>query len=321
MNVLVQAVAGSHLFGTNTPASDKDFKGVYLPSKKDILLGTAKSSINTKTNNSGLKNTKDDVDVEFYSLQKFMQMLHEGQTVALELLWTPEDKIISTSPFWEELRSHRAELLSNKVSAFVGYCKTQADKYGVKGSRMGAARKVLDFLEARDSDYRMSHYWNEMQAKFKDVEHVEFGVQETALGPIEYLEVCNRKFQTTVKAQYVYDSLVKLYESYGHRAKQAENNEGIDWKALSHAYRVCCQAIEILSAGELTLPLRDKDRIYIKRIKAGEIPFLELQPKLERKVEQVLAWERLSQLPKNFDREKWCEDFVMKVYQEVVNKE
>jgi hypothetical protein len=321
MNVLVEAVAGSHLFGTNTPASDRDFKGVYLPSKQDILLGTAKASVNRKTNTSGQKNTKDDVDVEFYSLQKFMQMLDQGQTVALELLWTPDELLVSTSPFWKELQEHRAELLHKKVTAFVGYCKTQADKYGVKGSRMAAAKEVLGFLKQYNPYLRMSEVWDSLQDKFSNVEHVEFGIQDTLMGPISYIEVCNRKFQSTTKVDYVVGSLEKLYDSYGARAKQAEQNEGIDWKALSHAYRVCCQALEILNDHKLSLPMKPEDLEVVRQVKLGKVPFNVFQPMLEEKLERVLHAQAMSTLPESFDYDKWCVDFVMKVYQDVVNKE
>lgn len=37
MKVLVKCVAGSHLFGTNTENSDKDYKGVYIPDADSIL--------------------------------------------------------------------------------------------------------------------------------------------------------------------------------------------------------------------------------------------------------------------------------------------
>ena len=321
MEVLVKAVAGSHLFGTNTATSDTDFKGIYLPSKEDILLGTASSSVNIKTNNTGMKNSKDDVDVEFYSLQKFMQMLWEGQTVALELLWTPEDKIITKHPFWDELRSHRAELLHKKVTAFIGYCKTQADKYGVKGSRMAAVKKAIEFYSTRPGYHRIGEHEIEFKEQLYGTEHIDFGIQDTKLGPIHYIEICNRKFQPTVKVEYALDALNKLYDSYGHRAKLAESNEGIDWKALSHAYRVCCQAIEILQYGKLSLPLRDGDREMVMAIKLGRVPFKELQPRLEMKLAEVLEWQEMSELPTDFDHQKWCKDFVMKVYKEQVNKD
>lgn len=88
MKILVKAVAGSHLFGTNGPQSDKDFKGVFLPSAEDILLGKFDQTIHQSTNNAvGQKNTKDDIFVvfgEYYGypeccIHEFYKMEHIGQ--------------------------------------------------------------------------------------------------------------------------------------------------------------------------------------------------------------------------------------------------
>lgn len=322
MEVLVKAVAGSHLFGTNTPTSDKDFKGVYLPSKEEILLGTAKPSISLKTNKTGEKNSKDDVDVEFYSLQKFMQMLHEGQTVALELLWTPEEMILEKHPFWDELRSHRAELLHKKVTSFVGYCKTQADKYGVKGSRMAAVKSALYLFEKLpDQRVKASQYWDVLVRSFSGMEHIKFITEKGIFNQdIRMVEICNRKYQESATVNYIVHSLQKVYDSYGARAKQAETNEGIDWKALSHAYRVCCQAYEILMEKKLTLPLKEENREMAVLVKQGKVSFKDFQPMLEIKLAQVLEAQELSELPEDFDYNKWCKEFIMKVYLDQVNK-
>ena len=52
--IIVKTIFGSHLYGTSTPESDNDFKGVFLPSKEQILLNEIPKSINesTKNNNS-----------------------------------------------------------------------------------------------------------------------------------------------------------------------------------------------------------------------------------------------------------------------------
>jgi hypothetical protein len=39
--------------------------------------------------------------------------------------------------------------------------------------------------------------------------------------------------------------LQRLVTEYGQRALQAERNEGVDWKALSHAVRVGREALEL----------------------------------------------------------------------------
>lgn len=46
---LVRMKFGSHLYGTETPSSNLDFKAVFLPSRSDILLGRVKESINVNT--------------------------------------------------------------------------------------------------------------------------------------------------------------------------------------------------------------------------------------------------------------------------------
>ena len=37
---------GSHLYGTDTPTSDTDYKGIFIPTKHMILMGNIPKSIN-----------------------------------------------------------------------------------------------------------------------------------------------------------------------------------------------------------------------------------------------------------------------------------
>ena len=323
MDVVVKCLAGSHLFGTNTPQSDKDYKGIYLPETKDILLGKAKNSLNLGSNKTNEKNTSEDIDVEFYSLQKYMNMLAEGQTVALELLWTPEHMIIEKSPLWDEIVSHRYELTHKKVTAFVGYCRTQANKYGVKGSRMGSLKKVITHLGPAPKHLKLKDVWSGLEY-LHSLDHVEFteaSANKDSEEMIKMIEVCGRKFHETVKVGYALETMEKLYDNYGARAKKAELNEGIDWKALSHAYRVCTQAIELLDTGKLTLPLPKDALKIVRQIKLGEINFKKVAPMLEAKVEQVVEMEAESHLQSELDYKKWCEDFVVNKYLEKIDGE
>jgi len=317
VNIIVKAIAGSHLFGTNTPQSDTDYKGVFLPDAKDILLQRAKKSISTKTGSNESKNTKDDVDVEFYSLQKFMEMLAQGQTVAIELLFTPDNMIIDKSPLWDVITDHKEELVHKNVAAFVGYCKTQADKYGVKGSRMGAIKKTLTSISNTPTvNRRLKEIWEHLYKDLKDVEHIRFYEQDG----LNVIDVCGRKLQETITVDYAWDVLDGIYKSYGHRAKQAETNEGIDWKALSHAYRVCVQAIEILNTGKLTLPINKNQRTYILSIKRGDVPFKLVKTSLENIIDKVSELEKTSTLRSDIDKEKWCDYFVCKHYRTEILK-
>jgi predicted nucleotidyltransferase len=64
MKTLVRMQFGSHVYGTNVPTSDHDFKAVHLPDGRDILLQRPQNTINVKTKLDGTKkNTVEDVDL------------------------------------------------------------------------------------------------------------------------------------------------------------------------------------------------------------------------------------------------------------------
>ena len=77
----------------------------------------------------------------------------------------------------------------------------------------------------------------------------------------------------------------RLVDRYGERALQAERNEGVDWKALSHAVRVGREALELLATGRITLPLGDAAEILA--IKRGEHPYHAVAAEIERLLSAV----------------------------------
>ena len=84
MKKIVEIKFGSHLYGTSTPASDLDIKGIYLPSAEDILLQQVTPTINiNRAKAQGEKNTAEDIDLEMFTPARFLQLVAEGQTIAL----------------------------------------------------------------------------------------------------------------------------------------------------------------------------------------------------------------------------------------------
>lgn len=271
MKVLVKTIAGSHLFGTNTPSSDMDYKGVYMPSLENCITGEVKHSINHSTNNVvGTKNNKDDVDTEFYSVQKFFKMLEEGQTVALELLFTPDEFIVEKSVLWETIVANRDKLVHRNIKAFIGYARQQADKYGLLGSKANEIDKMISILDKFNQYDTIKTNKDELlyimptnHCKFETV--VNKGVEYT------YLTINGKKFDIRSTVRDVKERLIDMSKAYGDRARQAAANENVDWKAVSHAIRVCYQGIELLDTGKIVLPLKNAE--VIKSVKNGDLTF------------------------------------------------
>lgn len=85
MNLIMETAFGSHLYGTATPASDRDWKAVRIPPASEVLLQRIKPTItgNSKVDTAA-KNAAADVDRETWALHQFFRLVGEGQTVAMD---------------------------------------------------------------------------------------------------------------------------------------------------------------------------------------------------------------------------------------------
>lgn len=322
MRKLVTIKFGSHLYGTSTPASDLDLKSVYVPSADAILLQRVKGSItNQRAKNASEKNYAGEVDEESYSLQRFLSLAAEGQTVALDILFAPEWSMAEPpSGEWREVIASRPKLLTKKSAAFVGYCRQQANKYGIKGSRVAAARSALAMLDAGVTEFGTTAKLHEMTARIggavSKTEHMSIDQIEQVGGQIiNYWNVCGRKLQFTATIKHARDVVSGLVDEYGKRSIQAESQEGVDWKALSHAVRVGTQALELLGTGHVTFPL--PNAAHVMDVKLGKLPYQEVSAEIEELLERVEAAALVSVLPTEPDKE-WIDGFVTDVYREAV---
>ncbi|WPK28814.1 thioredoxin [Escherichia phage vB_EcoM_EP32a] len=321
MKTIMKGYFGSHLYGTSTPESDVDFKEIYVPHARDILTGNVKEHMSKNTNNTSSKNTKDDVDHELYSLKYFFKLAADGETVALDMLHTPQSLVVKSDlpDVWKYIQDNRSRFYTTNMKSYLGYVRKQASKYGVKGSRLAVLRQALK----RSNEWgryfdngaviRLSHMKNVLPvgefALWVETENEKTGKQT-------FYNLLDRKFQDTLTNKEFNAILVKLEENYGERARKAEANEGIDWKALSHACRGGLQLLEIYKTGDLVYPLQDAP--FILDVKLGKHTFKTVQEFLEDIVDQVEhASEQAAKngMQQKVDMSFW-DDFLEQVYLE-----
>jgi hypothetical protein len=324
MENLVTMVFGSHLYGTDTPQSDTDRKSVHIPDVRDILLQRVVPTISTRTkSNTHSKNTSEDIDRESFSLHKFLQFVVEGQTVALDMLFCPENMVLETSPTWKDIQAHRNLLISRQCKSFLGYARTQANKYGIRGSRVAAAREGVALIDRLGQISEKEHNIPWERAKLKTFastiydyvvgkEFTEVTEIKQANGAMEpHLEICSRKAPFSITLKEARAMFQRIVDTYGHRALLAEKNEGIDWKALSHAVRVGRQAEELVETGFVTFPRPERQRLLA--IKLGQINYREVATEIEGLLETLEAKAAMSSLPEYPDI-KFLENFVVDTY-------
>lgn len=323
-NLIVKMRFGSHVYGTNLPTSDTDIKGVFLPHSDDILLQTAKGSSTSSTKeDKTAKNTADDVDVELFSLHKYVRLLLEGQTVALDMLFTGEEFYeIEPHPVWKFLQRNRHKFLHSGAASFAGYCREQANKYGIKGSRVAAVRSTVEFLRSQAEKHpnklqgRLREVWAEVEGFVEGKEHILITPRRGPDGQeVPHLECCNRLTAIHNTFKQCLEVYERILENYGNRALMAESNQGVDWKALSHAVRVCEEAKELLSTGKVTFPRPEKELLL--KIRKGELAYKQVAEMIEQGLNELESYSARSTLPKEPDYE-FANKFIALAYANVV---
>ena len=287
MKLIAKTVFGSHLYGTNTPSSDLDIRGVFIPSKRDILLGRI-----PRTNKEQEAGKED--DYELFSLHHFVKLACEGQTVAFDMLWTPQDSVTygEAGWIWDELYDLRHQFLSKRMNAFIGYARGQAAKYSLKGERLNKLEAFVGVLD-RHTQGKLQDIWDII---FKEDERLNpQGVKE--------LQICGKWFGATTDLEHIRQSVQSTLNAYGSRAGAAAKDGGIDWKAMSHAVRVSLELNELLTTNEIKFPLHDAG--ILLEIKQGKIPLAEVQALLDDTLIEVEDIASKSHLPDQVDRKFW----------------
>jgi hypothetical protein len=334
MNKILEIKFGSHLYGTNTENSDLDFKGIYLPTAKEIVLGKIKRTVSDGRNKELFeRNNKDDVDSDFFSLDRFLALLTEGQTVALDMLFvTPENIVNITeqgSHIMYEIDTNKERLLTRNINAFVGYARQQAARYGIKGSRMDVLKRTKEMLDSmasvnmydKLSDFPLSiEALVEECGKLISLEKtplVEIVLLKGPKGLIDapHLQVNGRAIPFHATVKYAREVVGKMLDNYGQRAHKAHLAGGVDWKALSHAVRVNCEALELLTTGKITFPRPERELLL--KIKTGQLPYEQVAEIIEQGLTDLTAAHATSKLRNEPDQE-WVNEFLYKIYSGIV---
>jgi len=297
---------GSGLYGLKTANSDTDYKGVFFNTVDEFLSGKPIETISWTTGPEHAKNGAGDIDYSVMSLHTFIRDAIKGDTTALDMLHckTP----ISSSKEWEFLVANRSKFYSKEMAAFVGFVRTQAGKYSVKGSRLKTITNALANLKCFEPETKLADL--QCDANGNDgLYYDEFAMWVTkynskAKQDDYFYQINGRNYQSTIRVEQVIPQLEAIYAEYGHRAKKAEANEGMDWKALSHALRVGYQSMRIYRDGDYSYPLPESD--FIMRVKLGKADYLtEIAPALDEVVSTVERLAETNDFPEVVDSEYW----------------
>ena len=144
--IIFEAVAGSHSYGTATPESDRDIRGVFVQPLADALKYGWVEQVSDEKN-----------DVTFYELGRFMHLVAGNNPNILELLAMPEDCVLYCDEMFAGLMAAKHKFLTKRVKyTFAGYAIEQIRKARGYNKKMNweesqmTRKTVLDFCYVLD---------------------------------------------------------------------------------------------------------------------------------------------------------------------------
>lgn len=324
--LIFKCYTGSKLYGTDDEKSDTDIKGVFLPELKDLVLGKAPKCYQFSTGDNHVKNSKEDTDETYYSLHYFLELLSKGDTNALDLFfsYTNTNCILISDEMWNENWDLiKEKIITKNLTRYLSYVKSQSMKYSLKGDKLRDYKSFRDFLSGIENKTLLEY----LSCNYEEINDFLVGENkkfpyfgeksffERAKNGNYYLVIHDIKFDVKESCVVNFEKVNRVIKSYGDRVNKVAKDNGVDYKALSHAVRVIFQVEELLKEGHITFPLKEREFIKSIKYKKTEMTFEEIIEWIEKKIEYI----EKDLIPNSSLRDvsdfDWIENYLLKIYQ------
>jgi predicted nucleotidyltransferase len=309
-NPLLIGYGGSIAYGTNTPTSDTDVRGVLFPFVDDILIRDSFEQVEDKT-----------TDTVLYALKKFCSLCANCNPNVIELLGLKKEHYLVVSEFGKELIENADMFLSKKaIHTFGGYASSQLRRLTNKESRQ---------VSQAEEEQHILNSINNMMFSFAD-RYADYA------GDINlYIDVSSKDeldseiyMDISLKGYPLRDWLgmwSEMKQVTNEYAKVSRRSPQLDPKKLAkhqmHLVRLFYTAFDILEDGKI-VTYREKEHDFLMDIRNGKYldgmfvkpEFYEVVDELEHKLE---SYKEKSCLPKSPDYDR-INAFIKKVNKYVI---
>ena len=338
--ILLECLSGSRAYGTDTPESDTDIRGIFIATREDFYSLEHPQQISDETN-----------DTTFYEIGRFIDLLTKNNPNILELIFTSGDSILQRSPLLDHLRPE--DYLSKLCEqTFAGYAVAQIKKARGLNKKIvnpepEKRRPAIDFchvlkgqgsipletyltensLDLHDCALVNINHMRDVHALFHDptgqlgyrgifknaeATEVRFSSVPKDAQPIAHLAYNPDAFKKHCRLHKEYWEWVSKRNESRYETN-IEHGKNYDSKNLMHTYRLLDMAEEI--AREKNLTIRRPNAAFLMKIRRGEFDYEELIQMAEEKIATITELFKKSDLPEKPDREK-ANQALMKIREE-----
>ena len=322
--IILECISGSKAYGLDTPTSDTDIKGVFLLPKKDFYSLKYTPQVSNPSN-----------DIVYYELGRFMELLSLNNPNILELLNTPESKVLHKHPYLNDIK---AELILSKLckNTFGKFALSQIKK--AKGlnkkivNPMSKERKsILSFcyVNYENGSIALEKFlamknWNQAHCGLVNIAHMKnvyglyYGENLGFSGIVKKSESNAISLSSIPKGtpqqallffnKDGYSTYCKEYREYwdwvdkrnNHRYENTQSHgKNYDAKNMMHTFRLLEMAIEIGRDGKVNVSRPDRD--FLLEIKSGKYEYDNLLKMAQAKQDEMERVFENSTLPQSPD--------------------
>ena len=327
--ILLECLSGSKAYGTDTPESDTDIRGIFIIPRHQLYGLEYPDQVSDSTN-----------DTTFYEIGRFVELLLRNNPNILELIFTSGDSVIRKSPLLDLLEP-RGFLSKRCEQTFAGYAISQIKKARglnkkIVNPQPEQRRPAIDFCHVLrgQGSIPLRQFLDESKIDISNCALVNIphmrdvhALFHDPTGETGYRGIFNHESATAVR----FSSVPKGERPVAHLAFNTdafkkhcrEHNEYWDWvanrngdryktniehgknydsKNLMHTFRLLDMAEEI--ARDQNLSVRRPNADFLMKIRGGEFEYDQLIDMAEEKIEAVRHLYESSDLREQPDPEK-----------------
>lgn len=295
-NVVLLTFGGSYAYGTNTPESDIDLRGIALNSAREILLDRCfEQVIDTPS------------DTVVYGFNKFVSLLKACNPNIIEMLGCkPEQYLILKEEGKLLLDNYHLFLSKRAVNTFGGYAMQQLKRLENKAVRtVEQTRHEQHILES------INHASIKFKQKYQtyDDESIKLYLDDAVNKELDkeiFMDVTLKHYPLRdYKCLHAeMHNIVKDYAKVGSRNSKA-HTRGKLGKHMMHLVRLYLMCLDILENEEI-VTYRDKEHDFLMEIRNGKfltsedqvVPeFLDYVDELEKRLQYAKEHTNLPDKP------------------------
>jgi hypothetical protein len=323
--IIFEGITGSQAYGTATPDSDIDIKGVFMIPLDKILNYEYVDQVSDDKN-----------DTTYFELGKFLKLLQTNNSTVLELLSLPEECILYKDPIFDHVINNSAKFISKicKMS-FAGYAIDQIKK--ARGLNKKIVKKfeekrksvlefchvpigtgsipLISYLEKKGISQESCGLTNIPHMRYTNHVYVDWygkynykGIvkdidksNDISLSSIPKGELPDFIMQFNKDGYSVYCREYREYWDWAEKRNQSRFNDnmlhgkGYDGKNLAHCHRLLDMAIEIGQGKGIIVKRNNREELL--SIRRGEYDYDELIANANAKIALLDDVYEISSLP------------------------